>query len=88
MNKQNTHTTELREDLPYTRLIQFRILAPILPEEVREITECTKFSLDIQRLVLFPAVNVTKDVRMASSIASLRRYICKMLEGVNLLSKA
>lgn len=62
-----TYITEIHEDLPHASFVEPRVFAAKLSQEEGEITQLAEFCLNVERLILFPAVDIRKNVRMLTA---------------------
>lgn len=93
---------QIRKNLPDSRFVQLREGLAVRPQEVREVAELAKLSLDEERLIFLPTVDVTKDIRMTtergrmrlrqrlilSTVSAIPSGSREMLEDLDLLSEA
>jgi hypothetical protein len=53
-----TYVAQVSDNLPDPRFVQLGERASVLPQKMSEIAKLAEFRLDIEGVVLFPAVNV------------------------------
>lgn len=78
-----TYTAKLSEDFPHSSFIESRENATVLPQEMREVTQRTELSLNEERLVFLPAVDVSEHIWMPIPETTSTCCTGKMLESIN-----
>ena len=79
-----TYVAQVGDNLPHPRLVQPGEIASVLPEEVSKVTKLAQLRLDVQSLILFPAVDIRQYVRVSCH----RMCIRQMLENLDLLAQS
>ncbi len=84
-----TYVAQVSDNLPHPRFIQPGESTSVFPEEVSQVPKLAQLRLDVQCLVLFPAVDVRQHVRV-SCAWSKRHRVCirQMLENLDLLPQS
>lgn len=83
-----TYIAQVCDNLPYPRFIQPGESASILPEEMSQVPKLAQLRLDVQCLILFPAVDVRQHIRVSGAWSKCHRVcIRQMLEDLDLLAQ-
>jgi len=83
-----TYIAQISDNLPHPCFIQPGESASELPEEVSQVPKLAQLRLDVQRLVLFPAVEVRQHVRVSGAWSKCHRMcIRQVLENLDLFTQ-
>ncbi|SRR6266404_4892354 len=83
----STYVAQIGHNLPDSCFVQVGKRSSVFPKELSKIPELAELRLNIQSVVLFPTVDVRKNIWM-SSVWSVDSRICvrQVLQDVDLLS--
>jgi hypothetical protein len=84
-----TYIAQVSDNLPHPRFVQPGESASILPEEMSQVPKLAQLRLDVQCLILFPAVDVRQHVRVSGAWSKCHRMcIRQMSENLDLLAQS
>jgi hypothetical protein len=87
--RSRTYVAQISDNLPHPRFVQPGESASVLPEEMSHVAKLAQLRLNVQSLVLFPAVNVRQHVRVSGAWAKRHRMcIRQMLEDLDLFAQS
>jgi hypothetical protein len=85
--KTDTYVAQVSDNLPHPSFIQLGEGPAVLPKEMSEVAKLAQLGLDVQSVILFPAIDVRQHVWVPRAWAICHRIRAgQMMENLDLLT--